>query len=699
MDLFDLFVKIGVDDQASDHVSNLASKLGDGLKTAAKIGTAAVTAAAAGITALTTAAVNNYAEYEQLVGGVETLFKDAAVSVEGYAEVAYKTAGLSANQYMETVTSFAASLIQSLDGDTLAAAQKAQMAVTDMADNANKMGTSMEMIQNAYQGFAKQNYTMLDNLKLGYGGTQEEMYRLMQDAEALGAVFNGEYYLTDKGRLIADYADIVEAIHVVQTEMGITGTTALEAEKTIIGSTAMVKASWSDLLTGIADENADMDRLINNFVDSVAIAGENLLPRIEVALDGAGQLIDKLLPIVLDKIPETITKYLPKLTDGAVNMVQTLVSGLMDDENQAKMADAGKETLSTLVGGISSLLPDLLELGSDLIIFLVDGIAENSDSIVDTAFEIINRIVETLLNPQAIGSLIDSTVTIVLSISNGLVENLPILLTAVFDIIIYLAEKLTDPDTLVSLVDAALEIIIALATGLLDAIPELVRAIPIIIGNLIEAILLAIPEIGKAGFDIVLALISGSTSGEANAALLDGVAKMIEAIVRGLIGYFQKFYDIGRDIFIEIKDGFLKLKNDPKTWGKDLIDNFIGGIKEKWNNLKNTVKDVAQSIKDLLGFSEPKEGPLSNFHTYAPDMMHLFAQGIRENEHVITDQIEKSFDFGERTISAAYDISASGGAAKSGVTVIQNIYSQAQTAADLMQEAQWEAERAVLFGV
>ena len=167
MNLFELFIKIGVDDQASDKISNLSSKLGNGLKTAAKIGTAAVAAAAAGITALTTSAVNNYAEYEQLVGGVETLFKQSADVVQQYAANAYKTAGLSANEYMETVTSFSASLLQSLDGDTKAAASAADMAITDMSDNANKMGTSMEMIQNAYQGFAKQNYTMLDNLKLG----------------------------------------------------------------------------------------------------------------------------------------------------------------------------------------------------------------------------------------------------------------------------------------------------------------------------------------------------------------------------------------------------------------------------------------------------------------------------------------------------------------------------------------------------
>ena len=188
MNLFELFVKIGVDDQASDKISGLSSKLGNGLKTAAKVGTAAVAAAGTAIIAIGKQAIEQYADYEQLVGGVETLFKQSSDTVMSYAENAYKTAGLSANEYMNTVTSFSASLLQSLDGDTNAAAEKANLAITDMSDNANKMGTSMEMIQNAYQGFSKQNYTMLDNLKLGFGGTKEEMQRLLDEAEKLSGI-------------------------------------------------------------------------------------------------------------------------------------------------------------------------------------------------------------------------------------------------------------------------------------------------------------------------------------------------------------------------------------------------------------------------------------------------------------------------------------------------------------------------------
>ena len=256
MNLLDLYAKITMDtsgyekslDDASSKASDFASKLKSGLATAAKVGVAALSAAATGVAALTTASIDQYAEYEQLVGGVDTLFKTASDKVQQYADKAYETAGMSANEYMNTVTSFSASLLQSLKGDTEAAAQKADQAITDMADNANKMGTSMEMIQNAYQGFAKQNYTMLDNLKLGYGGTKEEMQRLLKDAEKLSGV---KYDLSS-------YADIVDAIHVVQTEMGITGTTAREASTTIQGSVASMKGAWKNLVTAIAADGWDI---------------------------------------------------------------------------------------------------------------------------------------------------------------------------------------------------------------------------------------------------------------------------------------------------------------------------------------------------------------------------------------------------------------------------------------------------------
>ena len=243
-------------------------------------------------------AVAGFAEYEQLVGGVETLFKSSANVVQQYADQAFETAGLSANKYMETVTSFSASLIQSLGGDTAQAAEMANMAIIDMSDNANKMGTSMESIQNAYQGFAKQNYTMLDNLKLGYGGTQSEMYRLMQDAAALDSKFaeTAKFSLDSSNHLVAGYADIVEAIHIVQTEMGITGTTAKEASNTVSGSISAMKASWQNLINGLGNDKANLDKLIDDFFEKANNAWEKLQPVAERVLDSMIDLVIKGLP-------------------------------------------------------------------------------------------------------------------------------------------------------------------------------------------------------------------------------------------------------------------------------------------------------------------------------------------------------------------------------------------------------------------
>lgn len=488
MNLFELFIKIGVDDQASNKLSDLSSKLGSGLKTAAKIGTAAVVAAASGITALTTAAVNNYAEYEQLVGGVETLFKQSADVVQQYAANAYKTAGMSANEYMDTVTSFSASLLQSLGGDTAAAAEKADLAITDMADNANKMGTSMEMIQNAYQGFAKQNYTMLDNLKLGYGGTKEEMQRLLDDAEKISGIHYD----------ISSYSDIVDAIHVVQTEMGITGTTAAEAASTISGSIASAKAAWTNLLIGIADENADMSQLVMDFVESAMTAAGNIVPRIGVILSTLGQLI---------------IEYLPVMAENASNMILSFADGLTESDSTSKVVESGIKILTTLITAILSMIPTLIEAAPQIIKSFVGAIWDN----------------------------------------RGL--------------------------------------------------------------------------IAQSGMDIMQALGEG-------------------------IAAFNKFIiDTVKNYVVDpISNKIKELPEMALQWGKDLISNFVDGIKSKFGALGDAVGSAAGMVKDFLGFSEPKKGPLSNFHTYAPDMMKLFAQGIKDNEKVITDQIAKSFNFETATV-------------------------------------------------
>ena len=432
--LFDLQAVIRLDsDQFENGVkkadksgSCLAPSLKSGLATAAKVGAAAIGAAATAIGALTTAAVNNYAEYEQLLGGVETLFKNSADTVMGYAENAYKTAGLSANEYMETVTSFSASLLQSLDGDTKAAASAADMAITDMADNANKMGTSMEMIQNAYQGFAKQNYTMLDNLKLGYGGTKEEMERLLADAEKL----SGQEYD------ISSYADIVDAIHVVQTEMGITGTTAKEAATTIQGSTASMKSAWANLVTGLADDSADFDTLMSNFVDSVVTVGENIIPRIQTTIQGVTQLVSAASKTIVPLIVDTLMQNLPSLLTAGVDLVFALVNGMLDNidtvidcvlqlidvivdkliDNLPKLIEGGVRLIIALAGGLIKAIPQLVKNIPAIIAAIVKGLAAGTSQILEVGKNIVRGIWKGI---SAMGGWIREKVT---GFFNGIVD-------------------------------------------------------------------------------------------------------------------------------------------------------------------------------------------------------------------------------------------------------------------------------------
>lgn len=378
-------------------LGKVASGLGTAVATAAKVGAVAVGAAATGIAALTKSAVENYAEYEQLVGGVETLFGTSAGKVQEYASNAYKTAGLSANEYMETVTSFSASLLQSLGGDTEAAAEYADRAVTDMSDNANKMGTSMEMIQNAYQGFAKQNYTMLDNLKLGYGGTKEEMERLVADAAALTDVQADLGVTVDANSL--SFGNIVNAISVMQTKMGIAGTTTEEASETISGSINVMKGAWSNLITGIADENANFEELVNNFVETLVgdDSGEggvinNILPRVEVALEGAGKLVEALIPVIIDKVPTIINEWLPKILQSGVNIIQSIMNGMI--QNQGDIVNGVVNTVNTLVNGLLDHLPEILVMGVTLIgqiaAGLIQGLPELMAKIPEIIFDIVD---------------------------------------------------------------------------------------------------------------------------------------------------------------------------------------------------------------------------------------------------------------------------------------------------------------------
>lgn len=594
MNLLDLFVKISVQDEASENVETLSGKFKNGLATAAKVGAAAVGAAATGIAGLTKNALNNYAEYEQLVGGVDTLFKDSSAKVQEYAANAYKTAGLSANEYMDTVTSFSASLLQSLGGDTEKAAQKADQAITDMADNANKMGTGMEMIQNAYQGFAKQNYTMLDNLKLGYGGTKEEMERLLADAEKLsGQKFD-----------ISSYSDIVDAIHVVQTEMGITGTTAAEAASTIEGSSGSAKAAWSNLITGIADENADFKTLTSNFVDSLVTVGKNIIPRISVILGGISQIVTSASTTIIPMVITTITDNLPALLQAAVALVGALGQGIIDS------------------------LPAITQAAIDIIFYLADSLIANLPTLIAGLLQVTMTIVQTLTSPEFLTQLVETAIMLIMTLANGLIDAIPQLIAAVPLIIGNLLAAIIVE--LPNIIQMGIDLLFALIDGIIKCIPELVAAAPTLIIAFINGIVNNLDKIILAAPQIIVSLITGIIG--AIPELIAAVPRVIAAIADTIRNY--DWGGIGRNIVQGLKDGIAGMWDNIKNWFNEKVNSLVGGVKR------------------ILGIHSPSKV----FARIGSFMAEGLGEGFSDEFTSVKNDIEGSMNFDAGTISASANI-------------------------------------------
>ena len=481
-------------------------------------------------------AIDSYANYEQLIGGVETLFKDSAGIVEGYANNAYKTAGLSANDYMETVTSFSASLLQSLNNDTAKSAEVANMAIVDMSDNANKMGTDMSMIQSAYQGFAKQNYTMLDNLKLGYGGTKSEMERLLKDAQKISGIkYN-----------ISNLNDVYSAIHVIQGELGITGTTAKEASTTIQGSISSMKSAWSNLLTGISNDYADLEGLTGNFVDSFFVACDNVLPRISAIIDGLSEVIVK-----------GIDMLLPQILDMGMKLVNNLVQGITN--NLPAILSSVNNAVNVILNGIVSMLPQILQMGIQIIISLVQGIAQSLPTLIPQMIDAIVIMTDTLLDN--IDLVIDAGIQLLIGLTDGLIEALPNLIDRIPEIIDKLVQALTN--NLPKIIEAGIEITVKLAWGIVKAIPQMVSKIPQVIGSLIS----------------------------------------------GISNYYSKMLNIGKELLGKVKDGITSGISGMADVGKNLVIGLWNGINnaKDWvlEKIKGFGKSIVNGIKGIFGIHSP----------------------------------------------------------------------------------------------
>ena len=613
MNLFELFVKIGAKDEASGTISKITSGLGKGLATAAKIGTAAVGAAATGIAALTKASVENYAEYEQLVGGIETLFEDLSWDVGQNAAKAFQTAGLSANEYMSTAMSFAASLNQSLtemDGNIARSADLTDQAILDMADNANKMGSDMSTLQTAYAGFAKQNYTLLDNLKIGYGGTKEEMKRLIADAAELSDTVDAQSM---------SFANIVEAIHVVQTEMGITGTTANEAGATIAGSVGAMKSAWTNLITGLADGNADIGKLVDNLVTTIVGDGTennlgvigNVLPAIETALGGIAKLIEGAAPKIIEILPGLVTKIVPSLLSAATRMVDAVVKVVPD-------------LLNTVVDALIDNAPDLIKAAIGLVQSLIQGIQDNYQILVDGAIQIVTQLATGILNmlPQIVQLGLD----LIVSLANGIAESLPELIPTIMDVIMQIVHILTDPANLANLLNAALTIITELAYGLMDAIPQLVQAVSDIIINIADFLAdpVNLANILKAAVDVVIALAVG---------LVDAIPVLLKHLPK---------------LWLSIIDNFRNV--DWGQLGRNLVDGFKNGISRAWTSLKTWFKnlfgDLIGIAKKILGIASPSKV----FKKIGGFTAEGFGAGFEDEFAHVKDDMEDALNFDDASV-------------------------------------------------
>lgn len=532
-----MFGKISADNkQANDAIdettgkaktsSGIFSKLGNGLKVIGAGAAVAVGVAGTAAVTLSKQVISAYADYEQLVGGVDTLFGEASKKVQQYADEAFRTAGMSANEYMETVTGFSASLLQSLGGDTEKAADVANQAVTDMSDNANKMGSDITSIQNAYQGFAKQNYTMLDNLKLGYGGTQEEMKRLLEDAEKISGI---KYD-------ISSFADVTEAIHVMQTEMGITGTTALEATETISGSIAGMSSAWTNLLAGMGNANADVGKLVNDLVEQFGYVVKNITPVLENIvtalptvinglLTAIGELLPTLLTAVTDlfsQVLQTLLSLLPEIIPVAVQAVMTIVQTIVD--NLPLLIEAAIVLISTLVSGIGEALPTLIPAAVQAIITIVQGLIDNLPMLLDAALQLILGLAQGLI--AGIPMLINSLPQLITSLVTFLVNSIPII------------------------IDAGIQLLTALVTALPTIIAQIVAVIPVVVENVVNAVVSAIPQLIDAGVRLLIALVQNMP------VIITTITRVMPQIVNAmstaLLGNLDKIINAGVQLLVAL---------------------------------------------------------------------------------------------------------------------------------------------------
>jgi phage-related protein len=544
MNLLDLFVKISVRDEASENVETLSGKFKNGLATAAKVGAAAVGAAATGIAVLTKNALNNYAEYEQLVGGAQLMFGEAYDYIADKAANAYKTVQMSQNDYLQQVNGFATGLKTALGGNEQAAAELADRIINAEADVVAATGNSQEAVQNAFNGIMKSNYTMLDNLQIGITPTKEGFQEVIDKVNDWNAA-NGratEYQIENLADCQSALVDYIEMV-------GMQGYAADEAAKTIQGSVASMKGAWSNLLTGIADDNADFMALTGNFVDSVVAVGKNVIPRISVILGGISQLVSLASTTIIPMVITTITDNLPILLQAAVTLVGALGQGIIDN------------------------LPAITQAAIGILFFLANGLIENLPTLIDGIVQVTLTIVQMLTSPDFLTQLIETAILLIMTLANGLIDAIPQLIAAVPLIIGNLLAAIIVE--LPNIIQMGIDLLFALIDGIIKCIPELVAAVPTLIIAFINGIVNNLDKIILAAPQIIVSLITGIIG--AIPELIAAVPRIIAAIADTIRNY--DWGSIGRNIVQGLKDGIAGMWDNIKNWFNDKVNSLVGGVK------------------------------------------------------------------------------------------------------------------------
>ena len=701
MTLFELVASLKLDD--SEYVAGLTdsekkaytagTKIGNGLQTlgggavtavkaigtiggaALKVGatvvkgvSTAVGATAAAITPIVKQAVSAYGEQQQLVGGIQKLYGNMGLSLNEYAQSAgksieevrdewqmlenaqnlvaenaknaFKTTGMSANEYMQNVTGFSAALINSLGGNTEVAAHMADMAMQDIADNANTFGKySVQELTNVYQALARGQFQTLDNRNLGFGGTKEGMQELLDKAQELSGV---EYD-------IGSFSDIVDAIHVVQDSMNITGTTANEAAGTLQGSFSMVAAAWKNLLAGLGS-GEDITPLIDNLINSAEGAFKNLLPTIENALNGIVDLITKLAPVIADKLPALLGDILPSLISAATSLITALAQAL--PTLIPAILPALIQAVTAIVIAIAQNLPQIIQALIEQLPLVITSIGQALLALAPALFEVGKNLLQTIWNgfseamPEASEGIVGFIDTIkevwnsLVDAFNAVVEYLSPIFEAIGGYLSAFWELVsTIVGLIVDYVKGKMEENSAFIQAAMDYIRIIFETAWNVIKNGVQFALTFIQTIFTTVFGVIQNIVKAFTAilkGDWKGAL-EFLKSAATTALEGVKRIFTAFKDGLANIFNGIKNSML-------TWGRDMIENLIKGIKEKIDKVKEAMNGVGDAIKERIHFSVPDKGPLSDFDTYAPDMMMLFAQGIKDNAKLITDAIGESFN-------------------------------------------------------